>query len=104
MSFAQALATRPIGVKITMETRFPELIPKKLTQEEVENIKSYLLVMEHLKAMLNSNIILESDFIKAESILAAKYHIKDKSVLRPSSLLSSSFRAMNVCVSKEEES
>ena len=61
----------------------------------------YLIEMEHMKEMLDTGIISESDFAKAEAFLAKRNCIKDKSIYRLNNLINRPRNVINIGEEKE---
>ena len=61
----------------------------------------YLIEMEHMKEMLDTGIISESDFAKVEAFLAKRNCIKDKSIYRLNNLINRPRNVINIGEEKE---
>ena len=68
---------------------------------EKSNLDLYLVEMQHLKEMLGAGIISEADFAKAESFLAKRNCIKDKSIYRLNNLINHPYNVINIGKEKE---
>lgn len=68
---------------------------------ETKNIVQYYSSLAVVQAMHKKGIIGDSDFNKAEELLAKKYCIKKCSIYRANRLINKSFRAMYVVPKKE---
>ena len=68
---------------------------------ETKNIEQYYSSLAPIQAMHGKGIISDSDFNKAEDLLAKKYCIKKSSIYRANRLINKSFRAIYVVPKKE---
>ena len=68
---------------------------------EITNIEKYYSSMLPVRKMLESKIISEEDYKKAETHLAEKYCIKISNIYRLNDLIKTPFRVMYICDKKE---
>ena len=68
-----------------------------------KNIEQYYSSLVHLIAMKNQEILNDSDFLKAESVLASKYCIKKDSLYRANDLINNRFRVIYILPKKEDQ-